>query len=101
MQHPNNPQTHISHYAVPPETWVEGQTNHILLSYLDVVVQGYLREFGEDGARRFFETTDGWNVPVLDDRAAPLYPRHCTLTPQERAFVDDSLAELSAQVEQP
>lgn len=28
----------------------------VLLSYLDVVVQGYLREFGEDGVTRFFDT---------------------------------------------
>ena len=26
----------------------------VLLSYIDVVVQGYLREFGEDGVARFF-----------------------------------------------
>ncbi|MEQ9261444.1 MAG: gamma-glutamylcyclotransferase family protein [Roseovarius sp.] len=63
-----------------------------LLSYIDVVVQGYLREFGEAGVRRFFETTDGWDAPVMDDRAAPVYPRHMVLTPREREMVDDLLS---------
>ncbi|MBR9763123.1 MAG: gamma-glutamylcyclotransferase [Rhodobacteraceae bacterium] len=66
----------------------------ILLSYLDVVVQGYLDEFGEAGVARFFETTDGWDAPVLDDRAAPLYPRAQDLSRSERALVDRWLATL-------
>ncbi len=64
----------------------------ILLSYLDVVVQGYLQVFGEDGAKRFFDTTSGWTAPILDDRAAPQYPRHQTLSTAERRFVDAQLA---------
>ena len=66
----------------------------VLLSYLDVVVQGYLREFGEDGVRRFFNTTDGWDAPMKDDRAEPLYPRHQRLTGHERDLVDTHLARL-------
>ena len=67
------------------------ETHPALLSYIDVVVQGYLREFGESGAQHFFDTTDGWDAPVLDDRADPLYPRHRHLSLDERAFVDDQL----------
>ncbi|WP_371156785.1 gamma-glutamylcyclotransferase family protein [Jannaschia sp. 2305UL9-9] len=63
--------------------------NPILLSYLDVVVKGYLTEFGEDGVARFFATTSGWDAPILDDRAAPLYPRAQQLTLAETALVDD------------
>ncbi|MCR9146649.1 MAG: gamma-glutamylcyclotransferase [Rhodobacteraceae bacterium] len=63
----------------------------VLLSYLDVVVQGYLREFGEAGVTRFFDTTDGWDAPVLHDRDAPIYPRHTVLSARERALVDDLL----------
>ena len=66
----------------------------VLLSYLDVVVQGYLREFGAAGVARFFGTTDGWDAPVKDDRAAPLYPRHQRLTEDERRLVDDWLDRL-------
>jgi hypothetical protein len=58
-----------------------------------VVVQGYLREFGEAGVKRFFDTTDGWEAPVLNDRADPVYPRHRVLTADERTLVDDLLAE--------
>lgn len=64
----------------------------ILRSYLDVVVQGYLQVFGEDGAKRFFETTSGWEAPIRDDRANPQYPRAQTLSTAETAFVDDCLA---------
>ena len=53
---------------------------------------GPLREFGEAGAHRFFETTSGWDIPVRNDRAAPIYPRAQSLTAQETALVDDLLA---------
>lgn len=46
----------------------------VLLSYLDVVVQGYFREFGRKGVVHFFEMTEGWHAPVLNDRANPIYP---------------------------
>ncbi|MFK7752383.1 MAG: gamma-glutamylcyclotransferase family protein [Sedimentitalea sp.] len=72
----------------------------ILLSYLDVVVQGYLKAFGADGAAQFFATTSGWDRPVLDDRAAPIYPRHQPLGPEETACVDRHLAQLSAVIKQ-
>ncbi len=84
-------------YAVPaPETPLAPRP--ILLSYLDVVVQGFLREFGADGADAFFATTAGWEAPVLDDRAAPRYPRHRVLARAERAFVDDRLAGMGARI---
>ena len=63
----------------------------ILLSYLDVVVQGYLHQFGEEGAYHFFETTYDWESPILDDRAAPHYPRSQILTKTERSLVDQLL----------
>lgn len=91
-RHPHAPQTQISHYAVPPEHWVTGTDTHILLSYLDVVVQGYLAEYGAGGVADFFATTDGWDTPVLNDRAAPRYPRAQRLTAQETALVDQHLA---------
>ncbi|WP_323037800.1 gamma-glutamylcyclotransferase family protein [Pararhodobacter sp.] len=82
-------------YAVPPASMVyPEQRAPILLSYLDVVIQGYLREFGEAGALAFFNTTDGWETPVRDDRAAPIYPRHQRLSASERGFVDDQLRAL-------
>ncbi|WP_108484360.1 gamma-glutamylcyclotransferase family protein [Oceaniglobus ichthyenteri] len=71
------------------------RTQPIYLSYLDVVVQGFARHFGPDGVARFFDTTDGWNAPILDDRAAPLYPRHQILSAQDRALVDRYLARVA------
>lgn len=84
-------------YAVP-----QGQPptddHPILLSYLDAVVQGFLREYGVDGAADFFATTAGWQAPVLDDRAAPRYPRAQALSTRERATVDDGLARVGARL---
>ncbi|MEP1766871.1 MAG: gamma-glutamylcyclotransferase family protein [Sulfitobacter sp.] len=92
VQHPRDPATQISHYAVPSDTWVPLSDNFILMSYLDVVVQGYLAEYGAAGVADFFATTDGWDTPVLNDRAAAQYPRSQTLTAQETALVDQNLA---------
>ncbi len=81
----------VAIYSVVPGRWPMKERMPILLSYLDVVVQGFLREFGEAGAQRFFETTDGWEVGIVNDRAAPLYPRHRALTDDERMFVDHAI----------
>ncbi|MCX8228278.1 MAG: gamma-glutamylcyclotransferase, partial [Sulfitobacter sp.] len=42
--------------------------------------------------------THGWDTPVLNDRAAPQYPRHQALTQQEMSLVDNNLDRLAAQV---
>ncbi|WP_018697797.1 gamma-glutamylcyclotransferase family protein [Amorphus coralli] len=68
----------------------------VLLSYVDCVIQGYLKVFGEEGVAEFMATTDGWHVPILDDRATPLYPRAQTLSDRERTLVDDALATAGA-----
>ncbi len=92
----------IAVYAVSQEKHAQPSEQYpILLSYIDVVVQGYLHEFGTSGAERFFATTDGWETPVLNDRAAPRYPRHQQLTPEELSFVDARLAALSVTIVQP
>jgi len=89
---------HTSVYSVLPEHRVDKVDQVILLSYLDVVAQGFLRVFGAEGLQKFFDTTDGWDTPVLNDRNAPKYPRHQSLTKQERNMVDDHLAQVSAVV---
>ncbi len=89
------PEVHIYH---APEDMHVAATEHrpVLLSYIDVVVQGYLREFGEAGVARFFDTTDGWDAPIRNDRARPIYPRHQSLTAKETALVDGHLARIGA-----
>ncbi|SEV91987.1 hypothetical protein SAMN04488515_0232 [Cognatiyoonia koreensis] len=69
----------------------------ILLSYLDVVVQGFRTQYGEDGVAAFFESTDGWG-PIRNDRSDPYYPRFQNVAAVDRALVDHHLAQLSAQV---
>ncbi|HDZ50994.1 MAG: gamma-glutamylcyclotransferase [Sulfitobacter litoralis] len=93
------PAPDMAHYSVPTDTHVTSGDHTILLSYIDVVVQGFLREYGVDGVQRFFDTTRGWDTPILNDRAAPKYPRAQALTVQETALVDDNLTRLSAQVQ--
>ncbi|MHA7873923.1 gamma-glutamylcyclotransferase family protein [Roseivivax sp.] len=90
----------IAIYSVPAATRTPAHAGRpILLSYLDVVLQGYLDMFGEAGAQRFFETTDGWGgTPILDDRATPRYPRAQRLTAGETAWVDAALAERGLKV---
>ena len=89
VQHDLPDRPEISVYAVAAERQQNGSARHpILLSYLDVVLQGYLQQFGESGVEGFVATTDGWDAPILDDRAAPRYPRHQLITTAERALFD-------------
>lgn len=64
-------------YHVPEGHHAPATTLHpVLLSYIDIVVAGYLGHFGEAGVRRFFDSTEGWDAPILDDRSAPRYSRY-------------------------
>lgn len=82
----------VAIYVIPSDPVPRALADHpILLSYLDVVVQGFLAEFGSAGVARFFATTGGWEAPILDDRAAPLYPRAQRLTVEAVALVDSAL----------
>lgn len=70
----------------------------VFLSYLDTVLQGYRRRYGDDGIQHFLETTLDWHVPIIDDRSAPRYPRHTGLSPQERSAIDRHLMQLKIEV---
>lgn len=83
----------IEIYAVDEVHGLPPAPHPILLSYLDTVAQGFLREFGEDGVARFFATTTNWTT-VLDDRASPHYSRHQKTTTAERAITDAHIAAL-------
>jgi len=101
VHHPAPNAANIDVFAIQWSASDPGRQPHpILLSYIDVVVQGYFQEYGEPGVRHFFETTDGWDTPVLNDRADPQYPRNKTLTPHEEQLTDDWLARLATVVKQ-
>ncbi|MBJ3774104.1 gamma-glutamylcyclotransferase family protein [Acuticoccus mangrovi] len=70
----------------------------IHLTYVDCTLQGFLKEFGEAGVARFMATTDGWHVPIIDDRATPRYPRAQQLSNDERKLVDRMLNGVDARV---
>ncbi|NNE79783.1 MAG: gamma-glutamylcyclotransferase [Silicimonas sp.] len=95
VEHSLEDEADIQIYHAPEELHRPASVLHpILLSYIDVVVQGYLAEFGPQGVRNFFATTDGWDAPILNDRAKPVYSRHQELTPEEAALVDHHLRAL-------
>ncbi len=98
VTHPVSSAINIAVYTVPDDSAIAPETRHpILLSYLDVVVQGYFQNFGATGVTDFFATTDGWDAPILNDRAAPRYPRHRVLSAQETGLVDQHLDALGIQ----
>ncbi|WP_299618126.1 gamma-glutamylcyclotransferase family protein [uncultured Tateyamaria sp.] len=84
----------IAAYQVPPALQRHDGDHCMLLSYLDVVVQGFLREFGQAGVEAFFDTTDNWAIPVHDDRGQPRYPRATQVSREEQALVDRLLAQV-------
>ncbi len=100
VDHPLERPIEIEVFAIPQGLHEKPSGDHvILLSYIDVVVQGYLREYGEAGVQDFFETTDGWDARIIDDRAAPRYPRHQVLDADQVALTDHWLDALSAVVQ--
>ena len=98
VMHELAPDTAVHLYWAPPEKHAPATTaNPVLMSYVEVVVQGYLREFGEEGVRRFFATTDGWDAPLRDDRSSPIYARHQPIAADERLLAEDMLRSVGAR----
>ncbi len=98
VHHPLPHRPQIAIYAIPDGAHHAPTDDHpILLSYVDVVMQGYYNEFGAEGVAAFVASTAGWNSPVMDDRADPIYPRHQTLAARERRMVDDALEQVGAR----
>ncbi|WP_247744914.1 gamma-glutamylcyclotransferase family protein [Shimia sp. R11_0] len=99
VAHPLSDTLDVAVYQVSSDHKTEEDIQHpILLSYIDVVAQGFLHRLGEDAVADFFTTTQGWDAPILNDRAAPIYPRHQTLTGSETAMVDHHLKTLGTKI---
>lgn len=89
----------IAIYAIAPERHGPPSDGHpILMSYLETVLQGYLHRFGPAGVQGFISTTDGWEAPIRDDRAAPVYPRHQRISAEEGAMFRDLLTDIGARI---
>lgn len=79
--------------AAPEHNRWGTDTYPILQSYLDCVLAGYFRIWGEAGINHFLVTTDGWHVPVLKDREQPRYPRAVALNPELADLIDAKLRD--------
>ncbi|MCF6322070.1 MAG: gamma-glutamylcyclotransferase [Rhizobiaceae bacterium] len=77
---------------LPPKVEMANKVPEILRSYLDVVMQGFYLEFGESGLQRFLDSTDHFDLPVYEDRRAPIYPRHQKMSEQEMGIFEKILA---------
>ncbi len=77
-------------YVSSPGEATQGPLS-LLRSYLDVVMQGYLREFGEDGIAAFIDSTKGFDLQILEDRQKPIYSRHQPVSDDESAIFEQFL----------
>ncbi|WP_113155387.1 gamma-glutamylcyclotransferase family protein [Nitratireductor sp. OM-1] len=65
----------------------------IIQSYLDAVLQGFLREYGRSGVERFVSETEGFDAEILADRKTPTYPRAVVLSDEEKSLFDAILMQ--------
>ena len=78
-----------AHVYVPDAPGTPTPSCPIVQSYVDVVLAGCL-ELGNEFAREFVASTDSWDLPWINDRDAPRYPRADASVP--RAEIDSLLA---------
>lgn len=98
VRHPLPHEVRVHHYWVPDgKHRAPDRDEPVLLSYLDTCIEGFLDVFGETGPARFFDTTDGWDAPILDDRAAPIYSRHTDPGSEVQAMTDGLLDSVGAR----
>ncbi len=77
--------------SAPENRGLATRANPILLSYVDCVMAGYEKLFGEQGLTDFLHSTDGWSGAIENDRQAPRYPRAVKLTEDVHKRFDQSL----------
>lgn len=97
VEHANGTASVAIYSVTPSRRSQPAACNPILLSYLDVVIHGYVQEFGETGAAHFFATTTGWEAPIFHDRANPIYSRAQSLSGHTRDIVDAALAKMASR----
>lgn len=68
----------------------------LLQSYLDAVMAGFHKEFGDEGLEGFLKTTVGFDREIIPDRDAPLYPRAVSIDRNMAALFDASLRAIGA-----
>lgn len=88
----NGPEDLFVFVAAPDHYRWGTETHPILQSYLDCVLAGFYRFWGEEGVAHFLDTTEGWHVPVLKDRRNPAYPRAVALPEQVLSVLDEATA---------
>lgn len=71
----------------------DAEREHLIQSYLDTVMHGFLNEHGEEGVRRFIATTDGFERAIIRDRHEPRYPRATRPEPRHLDWFDLLLAQ--------
>lgn len=64
----------------------------ILQSYVDVVISGILSHFSSETAVEFVRSCGGFDRPIYNDRAEPIYPRALSLSTEELGMIDAILA---------
>ncbi|MFT4730729.1 MAG: cation transport protein ChaC [Granulosicoccus sp.] len=75
-----------------PHRFLADEEHPILQSYIDCVLAGYLTQFGCSGMQDMIDSTRGWDRPVMDDRAAPHYPRAVDIDVSLQLSIDQLLA---------
>lgn len=79
-------------YTSEPPMFRLGDAEYpIWCSYLECVLAGFVYVGGESAAQQFIETTEGWEAPILDDRATPKYPRYYALDGETKVIVHSLL----------
>lgn len=84
-------------YIGKPASRTGAEQPKLLQSYLDTVMAGYLREFGETGLAGFIETTVGFDRSIICDRHKPAYARATPVSRELARRFDELLVQAGVQ----
>ncbi|PIE35263.1 MAG: hypothetical protein CSA54_05775 [Gammaproteobacteria bacterium] len=77
--------------SLPKNTSPANRQRPILQSYVDCVMAGFERVFGDEGLAAFIDSTRGWQWPRVNDRDDPYYPRAVPLDGESHRHFDELL----------
>lgn len=83
----------IVYRSLPQNRNLADDAHPVLQSYVDCIMAGYQRMFGDNGLQDLISSTRGWERPVLNDRRFPRYPRSVIVDQQSLNHFDASIRQ--------
>lgn len=85
--------------SLPHNRALADDDHPVLQSYIDCVMAGFLRCYGESGVQAMISSTRGWERAIFNDRDEPYYPRWVPVAQERQQYFDSCIERHVSQLD--